>query len=286
MKALTIIITFANEANLLRSTVQNISSTIDTQLSEILLIDDASSDQYDYKSMAQEFGARYFRNCTRKGVARSREIGIALCETDFFLLLDGHMKAYTPFWDEKLITYGKNNKNVLFCCQTSSIDLRGNIIKDRQPSFGAYINTSELLVKWNYVNYNPNKTIEHIPCVLGGAYFCSRSFWRDFGGLIGLNGYGFDEQVMSLRVWKNRGKCCLLKDICFGHYYRKITDTPYEIDKFCYTKNKFLTSGILNYFLDLCDIMKTTNLDESFCSLHDFWNLNNKFEIDNKKQRK
>lgn len=85
MKALTIIITFSNEADLLRMTVENIFSTMDSHLTEILLIDDASTDHYDYQSLAVEFDTRYYRNSTKKGIARSREIGIALYDSKFFL---------------------------------------------------------------------------------------------------------------------------------------------------------------------------------------------------------
>jgi len=54
MKALTIIIPFANEAGLLRMTVENIFSTIDPHHTDILLIDDASNDQYDYQKIADQ----------------------------------------------------------------------------------------------------------------------------------------------------------------------------------------------------------------------------------------
>lgn len=65
-KALTIVIPFSNEADLLRMTVENIFSTMDSHLTEILLIDDASTDYYDYQSLAVEFGAKYYRNSTKK----------------------------------------------------------------------------------------------------------------------------------------------------------------------------------------------------------------------------
>lgn len=280
-KALTIVITFSNEADLLRMTVENIFSTMDSHLTEILLIDDASTDHYDYQSLAVEFGARYHRNSTKKGIARSREIGIALCDSKFFLLLDGHMKALTEYWDRKLLDYGINAENQLYCCQTASIDKYGSLIKERQQSFGAYINPLDLLVKWNYKEHVPTDSVELVPCVLGGAYFCSRAFWQSFGGLCGLDGYGFDEQVMSMRVWRNRGKCVLIKDVCFGHYYRNTSDTPYEIDKINYTQNRVFSSRIFFSMMDLCELSEINNLGDCFVSIKEFCSLNQSFLNDN-----
>lgn len=280
-KALTIIITFSNEADLLRMTVENIFSTMDSHLTEILLIDDASTDNYDYQSLAVEFGAKYYRNRTKKGIARSREIGIALCKSEFFLLLDGHMKALSEYWDRKLLDYGMSVGNQLYCCQTASIDKHGRLIKERQQSFGAYIDPSDLLVNWNYKEYIPTSSVELVPCVLGGAYFCSCTFWQNFGGLSGLDGYGFDEQVMSMRVWKNGGKCALIKDICFGHYYRNISDTPYEIDRTNYTKNKVFASRIFDNILDLYELMEINNSRDYLLSIKEFYSLNRSFMNDN-----
>lgn len=278
-KALTIIITFSDEADLLRMTVKNIFSTMDPHLTEILLIDDASTDHYDYQSLAVEFGARYYRNNTKKGVARSREIGIVLCDSEFFLLLDGHMKAFTEYWDRKLLDYGMNAENRLYCCQTASIDKYGSLIKERRQSFGAYINPLDLHVKWNYKEYVPTNSVELIPCVLGGAYFCSRTFWLSFGGLCGLDGYGFDEQVMSMRVWKNRGKCALIKDVCFGHYYRNTSDTPYEIDKIKYTQNRVFSSRIFFSIMDLCELSEMHDLRDYFVFIKEFCSLNQSFYL-------
>lgn len=280
-KALTIIIPFSNEADLLRMTVKNIFSTMDSHLTEILLIDDASTDHYDYQSLAVEFSARYHRNSTKKGIARSREIGIALCDSKFFLLLDGHMKTLTEYWDRKLLDYGMNAENQLYCCQTASIDKYDSLIKERQRSFGAYINPLDLLVKWNYKEHVPTDSVELVPCVLGGAYFCSRTFWHSFGGLCGLDGYGFDEQVMSMRVWKNRGKCVLVKDVCFGHYYRNTSDVPYEIDKINYTQNRVLSSRIFFSIMDLCELSEIHNLRDYFISIKEFYSLNQSFLNDN-----
>ena len=47
-KALTIVIPFSNEVDLLRMTVENIFFTMDSHLTEILLIDDTSTNHYDY----------------------------------------------------------------------------------------------------------------------------------------------------------------------------------------------------------------------------------------------
>ncbi|MCL2652068.1 MAG: glycosyltransferase, partial [Candidatus Azobacteroides sp.] len=83
MNQLTVIIPFLNEGQEIRNTLQSIRETAGDQV-DILLINDASYDNFDYKSFAKEYHATYYHNDTRMGVARSRDIGVEKITTDYF----------------------------------------------------------------------------------------------------------------------------------------------------------------------------------------------------------
>jgi glycosyltransferase involved in cell wall biosynthesis len=70
---------------------------------DVILINDASNDGYNYKSVADKYGALYIENEERIGVAESRDKGVELCQTPYFLLLDAHMRFYDHTWLNRVI---------------------------------------------------------------------------------------------------------------------------------------------------------------------------------------
>lgn len=106
-----------------------------------MLIDDASMDGYNYKAVAKKFDTTYYRHTKRIGAAESRNEGVNLCDTEYFLLLDAHIKQYTL-------------------------------------NYGAYIDFSDLSAKWNQIDFYPQKKECIIPCVLGASYASSKLYWN------------------------------------------------------------------------------------------------------------
>lgn len=84
-KKLTVIIPFLNEKYEVENTLQSIRlhSTDDI---EIILINDASDDGFDYRCIAEKYGAKYIENPNRLGVAASRDLGVKLCQTPYFFV--------------------------------------------------------------------------------------------------------------------------------------------------------------------------------------------------------
>lgn len=85
LNKLTVIIPFLNEDDEVYNTVKSIRDTSDNLL-PIILINDASTDDYDYKSVAKEFNTQYVLHTERKGVAASCDESVDLSETKYFLL--------------------------------------------------------------------------------------------------------------------------------------------------------------------------------------------------------
>jgi GT2 family glycosyltransferase len=49
------------------------------------------------------YNCKYVKNDKNLGVAGSRDLGVSICETEYFVLLDSHMRFYEMDWDLKLI---------------------------------------------------------------------------------------------------------------------------------------------------------------------------------------
>lgn len=245
---LTVIITFLNEGIEIRNTLKSIRETIGKRV-DILLIDDGSGDGFAYEATAKEFDAVYYKNNVRLGVAASRDLGVSMISSPYFLLLDGHMRFYDNLWQERIVGLLEKENRLLLCCQTRILYKEDDIVKDgpTHAAYGAYIDftgENQLLSSiWNSKEQKTGENVEEIPCVLGATYACSKKYWKYIKGLEGLRYYGCDEAFMSLKVWLTGGKCKLIKDITVGHIYR--TRAPYRIDDNDTVYNKLLIAELL-----------------------------------------
>lgn len=239
MNRLTIIITFLNEGAEVFNTLKSFTESVNCPF-EIILINDGSTDEFDYRKIADDFGAHYIEHCERKGPAVSRNEGVAICTTDYFLLLDAHMRVYQDNWLERIIEELEKEESVLLCCSTLTLD-KNAVVNEKNPiGYGASINLLDLSNHWIHRFDEMNRDCLEIPSVLGASYACSKKYWMKLNGLNGLRTYGFEEQLISLKVWLSGGKCKVLKDVEFGHIFRDESIAPYEIPTTDYYLNQLL----------------------------------------------
>lgn len=246
---LTIIIPFLNEGIEVRNTLSSLVAHCSQNIN-IILINDASDDNYDYNLVAQEFNTLYIHNKKRLGVAASRDLGVDLCQTPYFLFLDAHMRFYNNAWSNIIIKELQQNDRALLCCQTKVLRKENENTKEEDMenlAFGANLHINEddkiLQAEWKYEEYYPEKEIEAIPCILGAAYAASKRYWKYLKGLKGLQQYGSDEVYISLKTWLEGGQCLLLKNIVIGHIYRKAP--PYTLDTVYTVYNKLWIAELL-----------------------------------------
>jgi glycosyltransferase involved in cell wall biosynthesis len=243
--ALTVIIPFLNEGDEVEKTVVSIRETV-TGNPKIILINDASTDGTDYATVAHRYGCRYIEHPERRGVAASRDEGVALCETPYFILLDAHMEFYEQAWDRRLATLLQANPRSLMCLNTRVLYESRDNKKNDVPVYGAVLsmNGEDILkCKWNYIDPNPASNIVDIEVPLGGAYATARDYWLEFGGLHGLIGYGMDEEMIALKVRRSGGRCRLIKDLVAGHIYR--SRFPYAVTNEFILHNQILIADTL-----------------------------------------
>lgn len=281
MKKLTVIIPFLNEGAEVYNTVRNILETSNNEVN-IILINDASYDNYNYESIAKKYKLQYIEHGERIGVAASRDEAIDLCKTDYFILLDAHMRAFEKGWHIVIVEEMAKDERVLLCCKTIPLDINGEISqKNKFEGYAAYIKP-DLSVEWIFCDIWPNKNIIDIPCVLGASYACEKTYWQYLRGLSGLKSYGMDEQMISLKVWLEGGRCRLLKDLSFGHIFRSSETVPYKIDSIDFLYNKLyiieLLIGEQNHKFALLEHLKKEYGKELFSATMDRL-LSNKEDI-------
>lgn len=233
MNKLTVIIPFLNEGQEIGNTVKNLRETAGNEV-DILLINDASYDAYDYEQVARTYRTAYIRNPERLGVAASRDLGVQRIQTPYFLLLDGHMRFYQSDWHEILAKEIEQNERALYCCYCLPLNDRCEV-QPHKTTFGAAIdldfrsdNPHLLTVRWVQQDLTPGSDRGNIACVLGAAYAASKAYWTRLRGLAGLRMYGSDEAYISMKVWMEGGSCILLKDLKAGHIFRKKFPYPVE----------------------------------------------------------
>ena len=113
-KKLTIIIPFLNEGKEVYNTVKSIRDHSNMNEVAIILINDASNDKFNYEEIANEFNTEYYTNPSRLGVAASRDLGVKLCKTPYFLLLDAHMRFYNNKWVDRIVSELNDNSKKYF----------------------------------------------------------------------------------------------------------------------------------------------------------------------------
>lgn len=245
---LTVVIPFLNEGKEVRSTIESIIETIGDKV-DIIVINDCSDDGYDYEKDLKEFHLIYIRNSFRIGAASSKEKGVQLTTTPYFLLLDAHMRFYDNQWAYIIVNTLKKDERQLLCCQTAPLEKKNGVVRKKETSttYGAFatFNYNEYIpgIRWNRWKSNLLLKGNEIPCVLGAGYAASKRYWNYLHGLQGLRHYGCEETFISIKVWLEGGKCRLLPEITIGHIYRHTP--PYRIVNTAMNFNYFVNSEIL-----------------------------------------
>ncbi len=247
MNKLTVIIPFLNEGEELENTLRSIREHADGEV-DILVINDASTDGWDYGSVARKFRAEYVVNERRMGVAASRDLGVERCRTPYFLLLDAHMRFYDRDWVGTIVSELEGEERSLLCCQTKVLTKENGCVAecDSGRTFGAFLDFSEggaMQLHWKGNERCVGECIEDIPCVLGAGYACAVWYWKYLKGLRGLRFYGCDEAYISLKVWLEGGRCRLLKKVVVGHIYR--SRFPYQVSNADIFYNQMLIAETL-----------------------------------------
>lgn len=242
MNELTVIISFLNEGEEIVQTMAGIRATAGDAV-DIICVNDASTDGFDYKKAAEEYKAVYIENKERLGCAGAREVGVAHCVTPYFLIVDGHMRFYPDNWWIEFIKAIREEPRAIYCCRCQPWDFLTKKESKNNAPYAAYIKIFDIEAR-SILNATwagkvfPGGEIVDVPCVLGACYAASKTYWNYLKGLQGLLSYGCDEAYISLKVWMEGGRCRLLTHVRIGHLFRE--DFPYPIEDVNMVYNKLL----------------------------------------------
>ncbi len=237
---ISIVIPFKNEKGEVSRTITEIRKFSNC---EIILINDASDDGYDYNASLDCFsGVRLITNLNSLGVAQCRDMGVSVAFNEYILLLDAHMRIsndiFTPLVEQ---LYRSNN--TLLCLNTKFwIYHNGKLYPTTGESSckGMYIDFDSNIWHGEWIHSTKTDALLDVPCVMGAAYAFHKSYYQYLHGLMGLEGWGMDEQLLSVKYWLSGGKCSLMNNVEIGHVYRHTY--PYVISNDILNANKlFLT---------------------------------------------
>ncbi|MDO4950506.1 MAG: glycosyltransferase family 2 protein [Bacteroidales bacterium] len=244
---LTVIIPVLNEGEELSNTLSEIRRTALNKV-DIIVIDDASTDNYDYRAVANHYNAQYIRHYTRWGSGPSKQHGIDKTCTPYFIVLDAHMRFYDNIWWKETSACIEENPNAIYCmkCKPWSAETKEEM--NIAIHGGAYIDilTDKPLdfFKLHWIKYKEStQRISPIPCVLGACYASSKTYWQQLRGFEGLCGYGSEEVFISLKSWMIGKGCYLMNRLTIGHLFRK--DFPYVVGHGENILNKMLVADLL-----------------------------------------
>ena len=224
---LTVLIPFINEGEEVAATVRDVRRTAGDSV-DILVVNDRSTDGYDYEEELKPYNVTYIYNKENQGSAPSRDICVEKCKTPYFLFLDAHMRFFCENWVEQVVSMLDADDRQLLCMQTFALEKDEKGVRKNPkhvPTFGAFMPLSmsdyQPDIKWNRKELDFTSSTQEMPMVLGAAYAGSKRYWQYLHGMEGLMRYGTEEQFISLKVWLEGGRCVLLKNIVIGHIYRK-----------------------------------------------------------------
>ncbi|ALZ75925.1 glycosyltransferase [Rheinheimera sp. F8] len=244
MNSTTFIITVYNEGPNLEQTLKSIRSSASSCI-DIIVVNDFSTDNWDYQISCNKYNATLINNNLRIGVAASREIGIEAAKTEFIFITDAHMKFPNNDWIITIEKRIKENPRGIYCTTSVKIDRKFNYIENENKLRGAYIvfESSPNYQPLTPIFFEDHKKRNEIPCILGANYALSKEYYKKIGGLKGLQHWGGDELLLSAKTFIEGGSCFLINEIEIGHLYRK--SFPYSIDENKINANKiFITKSL------------------------------------------
>lgn len=245
---LSVIIPFLNEGEELQITLSQIRDTAKDNV-DIIVVNDASTDGYDYETIVKPFNVTYIEHKTRQGSGVSKHEGIIQSNTPYFIVFDAHMRFYDKQWWSSLCHCLETNPNAIFClkCKPWSAETKKEMDIPAHGGASAEFFSKDSLLSFLNLHWlkirNTNEKISKIPCVLGACYASSLDYWKKLKGFEGLKGYGCEEIFISLKAWFEGGGCFLINNITVGHLFRK--EFPYIIGKDENILNKMFIADVI-----------------------------------------
>lgn len=227
MNRLSVVIPFLNEGEEVENTIKSILCTADCPV-DIVMVNDASDDSFDYKRIADKYSATYIRHAKRLGSGPAKQSGINACRTPYFLVIDAHMRFYDNNWCRSIINAIETDERAVYCCcckvwnySTKSESSQNKMYYAARIEFLQQEKRNIIEPVWikNDIWGGENLIVD-VPCLLGACYASTKYYWNYLKGYEGLQFYGCEEAYISMKAWMEGGRCRLIKYIGIGHLFK------------------------------------------------------------------
>ncbi|NXJ14765.1 GALT6 acetylgalactosaminyltransferase, partial [Odontophorus gujanensis] len=240
----SVVIVFHNEAwsTLLRTVYSVLHASPAALLREIILVDDASTDEYlkdeldHYVKQLQI--VRVVRQAERKGLITARLLGASVASGEVLTFLDAHCECFHG-WLEPLLSRIAEEPTAVVSPDITTIDLNTfefskPVRYGKQHSRGNF--DWSLTFGWEVVpprerQRRKDETVPiKSPTFAGGLFAISRSYFEHIGSYDDqMEIWGGENVEMSFRVWQCGGQLEIIPCSVVGHVFR--SKSPHTFPK-------------------------------------------------------
>ncbi|KAE8626773.1 hypothetical protein XENTR_v10006749 [Xenopus tropicalis] len=240
----SIIIVFHNEAwsTLLRTVYSVLYTSPAILLKEIILVDDASEDEYlkekldDYVKALQI--VKIARQKERKGLITARLLGASIATGEVLTFLDAHCECFHG-WLEPLLSRVAEDHTAVVSPDITAINY--NTFEFGKPVQQGKMNSRgnfdwSLAFNWEAIPAADEKQRKDetypikTPTFAGGLFSISKAYFEHIGSYDEeMEIWGGENVEMSFRVWQCGGKLEIIPCSVVGHVFR--TKSPHTFPK-------------------------------------------------------
>ncbi|XP_036959413.1 polypeptide N-acetylgalactosaminyltransferase 6-like isoform X2 [Acanthopagrus latus] len=248
----SVIIVFHNEAwsTLLRTVYSVLHTAPAALLTEVLLVDDASTDVHlktrldDYVQQLKI--VRVLRQRERKGLITARLLGVQAARGEVLTFLDSHCECY-PGWLEPLLARIAEQPTAVVSPHIAPIDQ--NTLRFTKPIPIPYPYQRGkfdwmLRFRWEAIPEDEklrrkNETDPvRTPAFAGGLFSVSKAYFEHIGSYDDqMRFWGGENLEMSFRVWQCGGQLEIIPCSIVGHIFRKKSPHTFTNASYAITRN-------------------------------------------------
>ncbi|XP_071332896.1 polypeptide N-acetylgalactosaminyltransferase 6-like [Trachinotus anak] len=248
----SVIIVFHNEAwsTLLRTVYSVLHTAPAALLTEILLVDDASTDDH-LKTQLDEYVeqlkiVRVLRQRERKGLVSARLLGVQAAQGEVLTFLDSHCECFTG-WLEPLLARIAEQPTAVVSPKIASINedtFKFSKPLPERPHFSRGNFDWRLTFEWGPIpveemSRRKNETYPiRTPTFAGGLFSVSKSYFEHIGTYDDqMEFWGGENLEMSFRVWQCGGQLEIIPCSVVGHIFRKASPHHFPNGSTVITRN-------------------------------------------------